>query len=55
MVGEIGGNDLNYPLFQGWEVEQVENLLPLVVNEIQLALEVSSAFISLFIINQFIG
>ncbi|KAM7273299.1 hypothetical protein ACFE04_027963 [Oxalis oulophora] len=37
MVGEIGGNDYNYPLFQGKSVKEVKALVPQVVQTIKNA------------------
>ncbi|KAE9448614.1 hypothetical protein C3L33_19485, partial [Rhododendron williamsianum] len=34
MVGEIGGNDYNYALFQGKSIEEVKSLVPIVVQAI---------------------
>ena len=41
MVGEIGGNDYNYALFQGKTMEEVESLVPDVVRVIKDAVRVS--------------
>lgn len=42
MVGEIGGNDYNYALFQGKSIEEVKSLVPSVVQAIANAVRVSS-------------
>ena len=41
MVGEIGGNDYNYALFQGKTIEEVQNIVPDVVRAIKEAVRVS--------------
>lgn len=41
MVGEIGGNDYNYALFQGKSIEEVKSLVPSVVQAIANAVRVS--------------
>ena len=41
MVGEIGGNDYNYALFQGKTMEEVESMVPDVVRVIKDAVRVS--------------
>lgn len=39
-VGEIGGNDYNYALFQGKTIEEVRNMVPEVVQIIKEAVQV---------------
>ncbi|KAI3818431.1 hypothetical protein L1987_12238 [Smallanthus sonchifolius] len=34
LVGEIGGNDYNYPLLMGKSIEEIESLVPLVIDTI---------------------
>lgn len=41
MVGEIGGNDYNYALFQGKTFEEVRSMMPKVVQAIKDAVTVS--------------
>lgn len=41
MVGEIGGSDYYYALFQGKSVEEVKDLVPQVVMSIKDAVQVS--------------
>ena len=41
MVGEVGGNDYNYALFQGKTMEEVESRVPDVVRVIKDAVRVS--------------
>lgn len=41
MVGEIGGNDYNYALFQGKGIEEVKSLVPSIVQAIVNAVRVS--------------
>ncbi|XP_057948709.1 GDSL esterase/lipase At1g28600-like [Malania oleifera] len=38
LMGEIGGNDYNYPFFQGKSFEEIQSFLPLVVNAIASAI-----------------
>ena len=45
LVGEIGGNDYNYPLFGGASPKDLEALVPLVLEKI-----ISTASVSLLII-----
>ena len=40
LVGEIGGNDYNYPFFVGGSIKQVQALVPLVVEAITKAASV---------------
>jgi len=40
MVGEIGGNDYNYPFFQGKSSNVVRDLVPKVVKKIKDAVTV---------------
>lgn len=42
LVGEIGGNDYNYPFFVGGSIKQVKALVPVVVEAIAGAISVSS-------------
>ena len=44
MVGEIGGNDYNYALFQGKTIEEVESMVPDVVRAIKEAVRVSFSY-----------
>lgn len=46
MVGEIGGNDYNYALFQGKTTEEVEDMVPDVVQAIKDAAQVSHSYLS---------
>lgn len=41
LVGEIGGNDYNYPFFVGGTIKQLKALVPLVVETIVAAISVS--------------
>lgn len=41
MVGEIGGNDYNYALFQGKTTDEVKKMVPQVVQAIKDAAKVS--------------
>ena len=41
MVGEIGGNDYNYALFQGKSFDEVRSLTPMVIQTIKDAVKVS--------------
>ena len=41
MVGEIGGNDYNFALFQGKTVEEVRDMVPEVLQAIKDAVTVS--------------
>ena len=45
LVGEIGGNDYNYPLFGGASPKELEDLVPLVLEKI-----ISTASVRLLII-----
>ncbi|KAI6705355.1 hypothetical protein NL676_008317 [Syzygium grande] len=40
LMGEIGGNDYNYPFFMGSDLEEIQELVPLVLEEIVLAINV---------------
>lgn len=40
LVGEIGGNDYNYALFQGKTIPEVKDMVPQVVQTIKSAVEV---------------
>ncbi|XP_068665362.1 GDSL esterase/lipase At1g28590-like isoform X2 [Aristolochia californica] len=40
LLGEIGGNDLNYPFAQGWSIKQLHSFLPQIVSTIKSAAEV---------------
>ncbi|KAI6705356.1 hypothetical protein NL676_008318 [Syzygium grande] len=40
LLGEIGGNDYNHPLFMGRDPEEIRDFVPLVVEEIGLAISV---------------
>lgn len=44
MVGEIGGNDYNYALFQGKTIDEVKSIVPNVVQGIIHATRVSFSF-----------
>ena len=44
MVGEIGGNDNNYALFQGKTIDEVESMVPDVVRAIKEAVRVSFSY-----------
>ncbi|KAF7847934.1 hypothetical protein BT93_L2438 [Corymbia citriodora subsp. variegata] len=37
-MGEIGGNDYNYPFFMGRDLEEIQGIMPLVIEEIVLAI-----------------
>ncbi|XP_027105478.1 GDSL esterase/lipase At1g28580-like [Coffea arabica] len=39
LMGEIGGNDYNYPLLQGRNIEEVQSFVPLVVQTISSAIQ----------------
>ncbi|KAJ3701200.1 hypothetical protein LUZ61_004905 [Rhynchospora tenuis] len=39
LVGEIGGNDYNYPLFQGGTIDEVRRFVPNVISAISLAIQ----------------
>ena len=41
LMGEIGGNDYNYPLFLGKPIQEVRELVPLVVTTISSAITVN--------------
>lgn len=41
LMGEIGGNDYNFALFQRKAIEEVEELVPFVVSAISLAIKVN--------------
>ena len=45
-LGEIGGNDYNYAFFEGKQIDEVKNLVPLVVQKITDTAKVSLFFIS---------
>ncbi|KAI6705338.1 hypothetical protein NL676_008300 [Syzygium grande] len=38
LMGEIGGNDYNYPFFMGSDLEEIQDLVPLVLEEIVSAI-----------------
>ncbi|KAI6705354.1 hypothetical protein NL676_008316 [Syzygium grande] len=38
LMGEIGGNDYNYPFFMGSDLEEIQDLVPLVLGEIVSAI-----------------
>lgn len=42
LVGEIGGNDYNHPLFQGKTIEEVRSFVPSVITTIGSAINVSA-------------
>ena len=44
-VGEIGGNDYNYALFQGKTIEEAKDMVPDVVQTIKSAVEVYVHFV----------
>ncbi|KAF2551011.1 hypothetical protein F2Q68_00035047 [Brassica cretica] len=44
LMGEIGGNDYNYPLFLGKPIEEIRELVPLVVSTISSAITVKNSF-----------
>ena len=41
LMGEIGGNDYNFPFFIGGSIEQLQAMVPLVVEAIVAATSVS--------------
>lgn len=41
LVGEIGGNDYNYPFFVGGSIKQLKAMVPVVVGAIAAATSVS--------------
>lgn len=43
-MGEIGGNDYNYPFFVGGTINQLKAMVPLVVQTIVAATSVSPTF-----------
>jgi hypothetical protein len=42
VVGEIGGNDYNHPLFSGISLDEVRTFVPDVIRTISLAIHVIS-------------
>ena len=52
LVGEIGGNDYNYPFFVGGNITQLKAMVPLVVGAVSSATSVSYSLI-LFMMNCF--
>lgn len=48
LIGEIGGNDYNFPLFDRKNIEEVKELVPLVITTI-------SSVISVNIFNRFVS
>ncbi|XP_068665059.1 GDSL esterase/lipase At1g28650-like [Aristolochia californica] len=40
LLGEISGNDLNYPFAQGWSIKQLHSFLPQIVSAIKSAVRV---------------
>ena len=53
MVGEIGGNDYNYALFQGKSFEEIRSMTPMIIQAIKDAVIVSLWFEKTMIINLF--
>lgn len=47
LVGEIGGNDYNYPFFGGGSIKQLRALVPPVLETIVSATSVSSLVVCL--------
>ena len=47
IVGEIGGNDYNYPLTQGQGIEKANTIVPNVIQAIKDAVRVSFLFYGL--------
>lgn len=41
LMGEIGGNDYNFPLFEYKAIEEVKELVPLVITAISSAISVN--------------
>lgn len=41
-MGEIGGNDYNYPFFVGGTIKQIKAMVPVVVETIAAATSVST-------------
>lgn len=46
-MGEIGGNDYNYPFFVGGSIKQLKAMVPVVVGAIAAATSVSNLRIQL--------
>ncbi|KAG2303825.1 hypothetical protein Bca52824_032476 [Brassica carinata] len=38
LIGEIGGNDYNYPFFEGKSINEIKELVPLIINAISSAI-----------------
>lgn len=49
MVGEIGGNDINYALLEGKTIEEAKRMVPEIVESITDAVRVSSLVLNYFL------
>ncbi|KAL1204595.1 GDSL esterase/lipase [Cardamine amara subsp. amara] len=47
LMGEIGGNDYNYPFFEGKSIDEIKELVPLIIKANSSAIVVANLFISL--------
>ncbi|XP_020870416.1 GDSL esterase/lipase At1g28670 isoform X1 [Arabidopsis lyrata subsp. lyrata] len=47
LMGEIGGNDYNYPFFEGKSINEIKELVPLIIKAISSAIVVTNLYISL--------
>lgn len=48
LMGEIGGNDYNYPFFEGKSINEIKELVPLIIKTISSAIVVTYHYFSLF-------
>lgn len=48
LMGEIGGNDYNYPFFERKTVNEIKELVPLIIKTISSAIVVTYNYFSLF-------
>ena len=46
LMGEVGGNDLNYAFFVGKPIEEIKELIPLVITTISSAITVKKNSLS---------
>jgi len=47
LMGEIGGNDYNYPFFEGKIINEIKELVPLIIKAISSAIVVTNLNIAL--------
>lgn len=44
-MGEIGGNDYNYPFFEGKSIDEIKELTPFIIKAISSAIVVANLYI----------